>query len=238
MFVVFAGLFVLLAGVIVTRWVRQSAGRLSVVVAPLVLLGGFVLAPQVVDPCAPEPLLANGTLPELSSGVGQMTKEDGTVSQVPVQQVGQQVQIGTSEFYMALALETGSALYDNSSIILKSDLETIVTGAGFKPGSTVEVWLFSTPTLLGTTIVLQDGTFSLPVTVPGDLPAGSHTLQAEGLTTAGDLRAVSAGVIVSKDVASPVVLPETGSQSDGWLIVGMIALIIGTVLVTRRRNLW
>ena len=185
----------------------------------------------------PEPLLANGTLPELSSGVGQMTKEDGTVIQVPVQQVGQQVQIGTSEFYMALALETGSALYDNSSIILKSDLETIVTGAGFKPGSTVEVWLFSTPTLLGTTIVLQDGTFSLPVTVPGNTPAGSHTLQAEGLTTAGDLRAVSAGVIVSKDVASPVVLPETGSQSDGWLIVGMIALIIGTVLVTRRRNL-
>ena len=166
-----------------------------------------------------------------------MTKEDGTVSQVPVQQVGQQVQIGTSEFYMALALETGSVTYDNSSIILKSDLETIVTGAGFKPGSTVEVWLFSTPTLLGTTIVLQDGTFSLPVTVPGNTPAGSHTLQAEGLTTAGDLRAVSAGVTVSKDVASPVVLPETGSQSDGWLIVGMIALIIGTVLVTRRRNL-
>jgi len=186
----------------------------------------------------PEPTSANGTLPELSSGVGQMTKEDGTVSQVPVQQVGQQVQIGTSEFYMALALETGSVTYDNSSIILKSDLETIVTGAGFKPGSTVEVWLFSTPTLLGTTIVLQDGTFSLPVTVPGNTPAGSHTLQAEGLTTAGDLRAVSAGVTVSKDVASPVVLPETGSQSDGWLIVGMFALIIGTVLVTRRRNLW
>ena len=52
-FVVVAGLFVLVAGVIVTRWVRQSAGRLSIVVAPLVLLGGFVLAPQVSDPCAP-----------------------------------------------------------------------------------------------------------------------------------------------------------------------------------------
>jgi len=201
MFVVFAGLFVLVAGVIVTRWVRRSAGRLSVVVAPLVLLGGFVLAPQVVDPCAPEPLLANGPLPELCSGVGQMTKEDGTVSQVPVQQVGQQVQIGTSEFYMALSLGTGSVSYDNSCIILNLGAETTVTGVGFKPGSTVKVWLFSTPTLLGTTIVLQDGTFSLPVTVPGDLPAGSHTLQAEGLTTAGDLRAVSAGVTVSKDVA-------------------------------------
>jgi surface protein len=50
-FVVAAGLFLLVAGVIVTRWVRTSAGRMSVVVAPLVLLGGFVLAPQVTDPC-------------------------------------------------------------------------------------------------------------------------------------------------------------------------------------------
>jgi LPXTG-motif cell wall-anchored protein len=35
---------------------------------------------------------------------------------------------------------------------------------------------------------------------------------------------------------SPSVLPETGSQSDGWMIVGMFALIIGMVLVTRRRD--
>ena len=52
-FVLIAGLFLLVAGVIVARWVSQSAGRLSVVVAPLVLLGGLVLAPQVTDPCAP-----------------------------------------------------------------------------------------------------------------------------------------------------------------------------------------
>ena len=37
-FVLVAGLFLLIAGVLVTRWVRSSAGRLSVVVAPLVLL--------------------------------------------------------------------------------------------------------------------------------------------------------------------------------------------------------
>ena len=42
-FVVVAGLFLLVAGVIVARWVRQSAGRMSVVVAPLVLLGGLAL---------------------------------------------------------------------------------------------------------------------------------------------------------------------------------------------------
>jgi len=62
-FVVIAGLFVLVAGVIVARWVRESAGRLSVVVAPLVLLGGFVLAPQATDPCAP----ATTTVPSLTN---------------------------------------------------------------------------------------------------------------------------------------------------------------------------
>jgi hypothetical protein len=47
-----AGVFVLVAGVIVTRWVRTSAGRLSVVAAPLVFLGGLALAPSFIDPCA------------------------------------------------------------------------------------------------------------------------------------------------------------------------------------------
>ncbi len=58
-FVLAAGLLLLVVGVIVTRWVRQSAGRMSVVVAPLVLLGGMVLAPQVANPCAPETTTAS-----------------------------------------------------------------------------------------------------------------------------------------------------------------------------------
>ena len=75
-FVVIAGLFVLVAGVIVTRWVRQSAGRLSVVVAPLVLLGGFMLAPQVVDPCAPATTTvaaSTTTVPQVATTVPQAT---------------------------------------------------------------------------------------------------------------------------------------------------------------------
>ena len=47
------GLLMLIVGLFVTRWVRQSAGRMSVVVAPLVLLGGLALAPSATDPCVP-----------------------------------------------------------------------------------------------------------------------------------------------------------------------------------------
>ena len=60
-FVVVAGLFLLVSGVIVTRWVRQSSGRMSVVVAPLLLLGGLVLAPAVTDPCASTVTTVPGT---------------------------------------------------------------------------------------------------------------------------------------------------------------------------------
>ena len=50
-FVLVAGLFLLVAGVTLTRWVRQSAGRLSIVVAPLVLIGGLTLVPSAADGC-------------------------------------------------------------------------------------------------------------------------------------------------------------------------------------------
>jgi surface protein len=51
-FVVVAGLFLLIAGVLVTRWARASAGRMSAVVAPLALLGGLAFTPSLTDPCA------------------------------------------------------------------------------------------------------------------------------------------------------------------------------------------
>ena len=75
--IVVAGLFALLAGVIAVRWVRSSAHHMSVMVAPLVLLGGLTLVPAVDAGCfnpatdaptlavveglpaAPTPLLSN-----------------------------------------------------------------------------------------------------------------------------------------------------------------------------------
>jgi hypothetical protein len=78
--IVMGGLFALIAGVIAVRWVRSSAHRVSVMVAPLVLLGGLTLVPAadtgclnpasdapalaVVEglPAAPTPLLSNAAV--------------------------------------------------------------------------------------------------------------------------------------------------------------------------------
>jgi MFS family permease len=51
-----------------------------------------------------------------------------------------------------------------------------VTGSGLPPGSTVSGELHSKAVSIGSAVVQPDGTFSLPVTVPADFPAGAHTI--------------------------------------------------------------
>ena len=108
-FVLIAGVFLLVAGVIVAHWVRQSAGRLSVVVAPLVLLGGFVLVPQVTDPCAPSATTtvaatttvpsATTTVPSATTTTVPSTTTTTTTLAPVVYQVGQTGPGGGTVFY-------------------------------------------------------------------------------------------------------------------------------------------
>ena len=116
-FVLIAGVFLLVAGVIVARWVRQSAGRLSVVVAPLVLLGGFVLVPQVTDPCAPVTTTVpsatttvaatNSTTPSATTTVALTTTTTTTTTLAPVvYQVGAAGPGGGIVFYDAGSVQS------------------------------------------------------------------------------------------------------------------------------------
>jgi MFS family permease len=66
-----------------------------------------------------------------------------------------------------------------------------VTGNGLPPGSTVSGELHSKAISIGSAVVQPDGTFSLPVTVPADFPAGAHQLVMT-LTPAGSAPVESA----------------------------------------------
>ena len=109
-----------------------------------------------------------------------------------------------------------------------------MSGQGFAPGTLVDVWLFSSPTFLGTVLVGADGTFKASLEVASGIPIGEHTLQANGISSDGDTRSLNLGVRV---VDADIELPATGVTSTLRLL-SLWVLMTGviTVIIRRRRT--
>jgi hypothetical protein len=98
--------------------------------------------------------------------------------------------------------EGGGALIE-----LVEDDVADVSGDGFLPGTRADVWLFSTPTLLGTVTIAPDGSFSGRVPVTG-IATGEHTLQLQGVGRDGYVRAANLGVaVVPRRADEPAAAP-------------------------------
>ncbi len=110
-----------------------------------------------------------------------------------------------------------------------------VRGAGYKPGTPVEVAVYSTPRRLGTAFAAADGTFALLVVVPMDLDGGGHTLLAAGLAADNTPRYLTVPVAVSTAAET---LPVTGGPVGTVAALGMWAVLIGTVLALLGRRGW
>lgn len=142
-------------------------------------------------------------------------------------------------------------------LIVLDDGSVRVTGSGYAPGSTVDVWLFSTPILLGEFTVRADGTFDEVLPLPPGTPLGEHTLQLNGVGTNGEVQSVSAGLIIQAKAAAeraaanegaaantPTAtnplrkLAFTGSNVLMMMLWAMAAVGTGTTLesITRRRR--
>jgi len=121
-----------------------------------------------------------------------------------------------------------------------------VAGAGYLPGSTVTVVVYSTPTVLDSLATVADGSFDTSVTLPAGLPAGVHTLVATGVDRNGDTwtltqtitaRAVgTGGAPLSGGVAGTAGPAAGGLASTGVdvavpAIGGLLAVTTGTVLI-------
>lgn len=87
-----------------------------------------------------------------------------------------------------------------------------VSGRGFKPGSTVDVWLFSTPYLLGNVTVGVDGTFSAQLPIPADIAVGDHTVQLNGVGADGATRTLMTAVVVQGSAEQAPALAFTGND--------------------------
>ncbi len=122
-------------------------------------------------------------------------------------------------------------------LTLDPNSPTTVTGTGFNPGSTVQMWLFSEPTYLGQISVDSDGSFQGSIEV-GTVEPGSHTLQLMGTSNQGTPRSASLSVVVNQPqvpTPGPGVLPSTGADTTPIWLIALALLGLGLLATSRRR---
>ncbi|TFB71956.1 LPXTG cell wall anchor domain-containing protein [Cryobacterium glaciale] len=108
-----------------------------------------------------------------------------------------------------------------------------VSGYGFIPGENVEVWLHSTPMLLGTLIAAADGTVTGAFALPTGTITGIHHIVLTGLVSGS---VTSLDITVEKPAALASSLAKTGTEASltGWLALLLAVSGLGLVLVRRR----
>lgn len=201
--------------------------------------GTLVIAGPEEDVETAEPmLLASGETPQEAPGSGSYLLDDGSVVPVPVKVEDEVLTAGyEQDILMELEGRDDDSAVETAegNLLFFQEKYGEVSGYGFKPNSTVEIWVFSTPFFLGTAEVDENGTFVREFKVPADLAEGEHTIQAEGITVLDKAKAVSAGVEVQ---ALPNVLPATGRDTSRKAALATFVLLLGTILtmsVSRRR---
>jgi hypothetical protein len=124
-----------------------------------------------------------------------------------------------------------TALDADGNVQLKPGDTVRIKLAGFKPGSIVEAWLFSTPQLMGTAKVGADGTVVGTFTVPKNVDKGSHRIAVVAKTTDGKSATLTVGVKIGEW--------KKERSIALWLIILPIVLaVLGALLLpaTRRRK--
>ena len=130
--------------------------------------------------------------------------------------------------------------------------ELTITGKNFKPGTKATFTLHSKPVLLGTAVVAKDGSVSLAVKLPANVPAGKHTVVIAGTGADGKPAEVSIALTVTGGTASQPATAgaaTTAASADDLastgangvlpiLAIALLALFGGaaTILVRRRRT--
>jgi hypothetical protein len=112
-----------------------------------------------------------------------------------------------------------SPLDSDGNIHLAAGDEIKISVGGFKPGSLVEVWLFSTPTQLGTAVVGADGTVSGTYRLPAGTKSGTHRVVVTARLANGKSTSFTLGILVG-DISTTSTLTRV-------LIAIPIALAIG-----------
>lgn len=159
----------------------------------------------------------------------------GTAAPVSVQRADNQITVtaGAISATFGRVDRTGAvgALDPDGNVHLLPGDTVRVRLKGFKPGSQVEAWLFSTPVLMGRAKVAADGSVTGVFKVPAGAPSGSHRIAIVARTSDGKPATLTVGVKVGEW--------KKESSVTVWLIVTpIVAAVVGamTIPATRRRR--
>jgi hypothetical protein len=190
-----------------------------------------------VPAVAPVPLPGETDPPELQFGIGDGSENGETVTVVSgperagwtVSTPSVSLTLEAYDSHAGLVARSGGVAYFEGYV----GGYVLVSGDGFKPGSTVDLWIFSTPVRLGSLTVASDGTFTGMLSLPASLKIGSHTVQVNGVTTAGATASTSVGVRMG---TAPSSLAITGGTAGWALAAQMICAGMALVIVGTRRS--
>lgn len=190
------------------------------------------------DP-APEVTRADNALPDLSPGQSLATSA-GVPETVTIQARPETREVavvsGEWAFTVALAGDSGAVeqVDSGATITLVQAKTASVSGEGFQPGTRVDIWLFSDPTLLGSVTVSADGGFTGDVFLDARYAVvGEHTLQLQGVGADGFIKAANLGVVVQEPVVPD---PVTSSPWTFWVLILMSVALAGAVILVAARR--
>jgi hypothetical protein len=110
-----------------------------------------------------------------------------------------------------------------------------VSVGGFRPGSIVEVWLFSTPKKLGSIVVAADGKVDGKFSIPTGVKSGSHRVVITAKLANGEPTTFTLGILVG-NISKTSTLTRVLIAIPITLAIG-VGFLLPTQLRRRRRRL-
>jgi len=153
--------------------------------------------PVIAKNAAPAPPVADKVAAGQTAVQVDGVKTDATVTRENNQMVVNAGSLSATLSGLDKAGKTSPLDSDGNVHLDGGDVIKISVG-GFKPGSIVEVWLFSTPTQLGTATVGADGTVSGEYRLPVGTKSGSHRVVVTARMANGKPTTFTLGILVGK----------------------------------------
>jgi hypothetical protein len=121
----------------------------------------------------------------------------------------------------------------DGNLRLEEDAKIVVESTGYEAKQDVEVWMFSTPSLLGKLSATATGAISGTFDIPNGLESGDHRLVLNGMNSDGEDVVLGVGMMFGS--------ANSGTSTLSSVLIGIpvaLAVLIGLFIpaVSRRRR--